>query len=75
MYKDVLECEFGDVAWLFQAVSIRHHCVHRAGLDKEGEQVDISIESIKGLVSKAVELTSKIESEVNQLIELDDSQF
>ncbi len=75
MYKDVLECEFGDIAWLFQAVSIRHHCVHRIGFDKEGERVDISIDSIKELVVKAVELTSKIESEVNGDPDSDDSPF
>jgi len=75
MYKDVLECEFGDITWLFQAVLTRHHCVHRAGLDKEGEQVEISIGSIKELVAKAVALTSEIEKKVSAVPETDACLF
>lgn len=75
MYKEVLECEFGDIAWLFQAVSTRHHCVHRAGLDKDGDQVEISIDSIKELVAKSVELTSGIEEKVSKLPDTNDFPF
>lgn len=75
MYKEVLSCEFGDIAWLFQAVSTRHHCVHRAGLDKEGNQVEISIDSIKELVAKSVELTSGIEEKVSKIPDTNDFPF
>jgi hypothetical protein len=75
MYKDVLNCEFGDIAWLFKAVATRHHCVHRAGFDKEGKQAELSIVSIKELVAKSVELTSEIEKKVSIDPEVDGSLF
>ena len=65
MYKDVLDCEFGDISWLFKAVIIRHHCVHRAGYDKENNKVDLSVDILGELVTKAKELTSLIENKVN----------
>lgn len=61
MFKDVLGCDFGEISWLFEAVLIRHHCVHRAGLDKEGKRVNISIESIKNLVERSTELVHQVE--------------
>lgn len=65
MYKDVLDCEFGDIGWLFQAVEIRHHCVHRAGFDKDGKKVELSEEMIRELVTRAKDLTSLIESKMH----------
>ena len=47
MFNDVLDCDFGDITWLFDAVTTRHHCVHRAGLDKNGNRIDISVETIQ----------------------------
>lgn len=49
MYKDVLSYDFGDIAWLFHAVKVRHDCVHRAGYDKEGKAVSVSVQSINEL--------------------------
>ncbi|MBD9630734.1 hypothetical protein [Pseudomonas sp. PDM19] len=63
MYKSVLECDFGDIDWLFKAVQLRHHCAHRAGFDKEGIKVDITPESITSLVEKSRFLVNKIELE------------
>lgn len=65
MYKDVLDCEFGDISWLFKAVIIRHHCVHRAGYDKENTRIDLSVEILRELVTKATDLTSLIENKVH----------
>lgn len=65
MYKDVLDCEFGDISWLFKAVKIRHHCVHRAGYDKENAKVELSLGILRELVIKAKDLTSLIENKVN----------
>lgn len=56
MLLDVLDYELGDVSWLFKAISIRHDCAHRAGLQLDGQQVDISEESIKLLVSNCIQL-------------------
>ncbi|WP_068329560.1 hypothetical protein [Psychrobacter sp. P2G3] len=65
MYKDVLDCEFGDISWLFKAVIIRHHCVHRAGYDKENTKIELSVEILRELVTRAQDLTSLIESKLH----------
>lgn len=62
MFRTVLGVEFGDISWLFSAISTRHHCTHRAGLDKQGKRVDITHNSIKSLVKKLESLVNKIES-------------
>jgi hypothetical protein len=64
MFRDVLGCEFGDISWLFTAVNIRHHCVHRAGLDKDGNRVNISLDSIHQLVVDSSMLVKDIEREI-----------
>ncbi|WP_299978938.1 hypothetical protein [uncultured Pseudoteredinibacter sp.] len=69
MFKEVLNSDFGDIAWLFEAVNIRHHCVHRAGLDKDGNRVDLSEDSIRDLAFKASELVHLVENSVNQTTE------
>lgn len=65
MYRDVLDCDFGDIGWLFEAVRIRHHCVHRAGFDKEGNRVDLTEDIVRDLVVKVIDLTSQIEAVLN----------
>lgn len=74
MYREVLGYDFGDISWLFEAVSIRHHCVHRAGYDKEGNKVNLSEASIRELVTKVTNLTIQIESAVNS-IPISDTDF
>ncbi len=64
MYKAVLGFDFGDISWLFKAITIRHDCAHRAGYNKEGEKINISTESIKELIGKSRELVNKIESHI-----------
>lgn len=71
MYRDVLDCEFGDIGWLFKAVTIRHHCVHRAGYDKENTRVELSVDILRELVIKAKGLTSLIEIKVNPAVMLE----
>lgn len=61
MYRDVFEYDFGDISWLFQAVLVRHHCVHRAGYDKDGNKIEVSDEVLRDLVSKSVELVEALE--------------
>lgn len=65
MYGDVLDCDFGDIGWLFKAVKIRHHCVHRAGFDKEGHKIDLTEELVRELVVKVRDLTTQIEAVLN----------
>lgn len=75
MFNDVLECDFGDISWLFDAVKTRHHCVHRAGLDKDGNRVDVSIDSIKKLVESSTMLVHEVENKVSQTPVSDDFIF
>lgn len=69
MFKDVLGCDFGDITWLFEAVNIRHHCVHRAGLDKEGSRVDLTKASIQKLALQSKKLINSVESSVSEILE------
>lgn len=62
MFKEILGCDFGDITWLFEAVKIRHHCVHRTGLDKDGKRVDLSKESIRNLAARSHELIHSVEN-------------
>ena len=62
LYSSVLEVDFGDVKWLFKAVLIRHHCVHRAGYDKDGNEVNIKKEDVITLANQSAELIHEIES-------------
>ncbi len=67
MYKSVLEIDFGDIAWLVQAVMIRHHCVHRAGYDKDGNEVDIPEEMLNTFIDQCVNLVAEIEVGLGKL--------
>ncbi|MGQ0333484.1 hypothetical protein [Halomonas elongata] len=67
MFKEVLGCDFGDISWLFEAVKIRHHCVHRAGLDKDGNRVNLSKESIRDLAHRSGNLVHTVEVRVDQV--------
>lgn len=64
MYETVLNHKFSDLSWLFKAVEIRHHCVHRAGYSKDGEKVDISVESIADLLNNVNDLAGEIDSTI-----------
>jgi hypothetical protein len=68
MFKNVLNCDFGDISWLFKAVDVRHHCVHRAGLDKDGNKVNLSKESIIDLVHRSSKLVHFIEVKVDRIL-------
>jgi len=71
MYKSVLNHEFGDITWLFDAIEVRHHCVHRAGLDIEGKKVELSAHSINELVENATLLVISVENSVNKIADTD----
>ncbi|EGR2221646.1 hypothetical protein DZF72_28965 [Vibrio parahaemolyticus] len=66
MYKSVLDCDFGNISWLFSAVKVRHDCVHRAGWDNNGNKVAITTESVKELVTNSRELVHRIEHDLQQ---------
>ncbi|WP_417703140.1 hypothetical protein [Rheinheimera aquimaris] len=67
MFKEVLSCDFGDISWLFHAVKVRHDCVHRAGYDKDGKAVSVSVQSINELIELCFSLASRIDEHVQQM--------
>lgn len=71
MFKNVLGCDFGDISWLIDAVSVRHHCVHRAGLDKDGKRVDLSKDSIRSLAKRTSDLVNIVEASINKFLPSD----
>lgn len=67
MYANVLGYDFGDIAWLFNAVRLRHDCAHRAGCDKEGNPVSVSVASVNELVAQCRHLSESIDAHVQEI--------
>lgn len=67
MFHSVLGIDFGDIEWIIRAVEVRHHCVHRAGYDKDGKEVTLTTQSIEELILKAVSLIQEIENSLPTL--------
>jgi hypothetical protein len=67
MYKSVLDIDFGDISWLFKAVLLRHDCVHRNGVDKNGKHTGIGQEEIETLVRQCVVLIARLDKEVAEM--------
>lgn len=67
MYKSVLRHDLGDISWLFKAVSKRHDCVHRAGYDKDGNQLTFVEGEIKALIQNVRALCTSIMVTVTEL--------
>ena len=66
LYSSVLEIKFGNVKWLYKAIELRHHCVHRAGYDKDGNEVDIDKSDIETLINQCSKLVHFIETEIQK---------
>lgn len=65
MYKDVFDIDFGNnLKWLFEAVKLRHDCVHRAGYDKDGKAIDLDKEKIENLILECKNLVNMIETQI-----------
>ena len=67
MFKSVLDHDFGDIGWFGKAVSIRHDCVHRAGITKERESINIKDEEISELIDNAKNLVESLEITISNL--------
>ena len=67
MYTKVLSYDFGEIAWLFKAIITRHDCVHRAGYDKEGNAVPVSIESVNELIKSCRNLAEAVDAHVQKI--------
>jgi|SRR5690554_171827 len=68
MFKDVLGIEFLEIPWLFQAVQIRHDCVHRNGLDKDGNRHEITKTQIMDLARSSADFVSLVDQELRCLV-------
>ena len=64
MYRDVLDIDFNNISWLFTAVSLRHDCVHRNGVDKNGIRREISMNSVLSLVHRSSSFVSDIDQQL-----------
>lgn len=64
LYLSVLDIDFGDVKWLFQAILVHHHCVHRAGYDKDGNDIGLKKEDVVVLTDQSITLIHEIESQL-----------
>ena len=49
---------------------MRHHCVHRAGYDKDGKEVEVSKGTILELLDKIDTIAGQVESTVDSLKDL-----
>lgn len=68
MYKNVLDINFGDdIKWLFEAVMLRHDCVHRAGYNKDGNEIELNKEQLEELIIKCKNLVEDIEAKLLQI--------
>ncbi|EGR3304377.1 hypothetical protein K5B43_004647 [Vibrio parahaemolyticus] len=65
MYSAILNYQMEELGWLFKAVEVRHHCVHRAGYDKDGSPVSITKDALIELVNRCDELCLSIDKHLN----------
>jgi hypothetical protein len=75
MYRSVLGHDLGDIGWLFLAVAKRHDCVHRAGYDKDGNQLTFSEGEVETLIQNVLILCQAIMVTVNKLEEEPSTPF
>jgi hypothetical protein len=67
MYRDVFKIDFGDIGWLVKAVRVRHDCVHRAGYDKDGNDVNLSADDVLALTAECEKLVHKVDTAIAAL--------
>lgn len=67
MFDSVLDHKFGDLGWFGKAVSIRHDCVHRAGITKEGEIFNISNKQINELIANGKAMVDQLQTTIDHL--------
>lgn len=67
MFDSVLDHKFGDIGWFGRAVSKRHDCVHRAGITKDGEIVNISNKEINELIVNGKAMVYQLQNTIDNL--------
>lgn len=70
MYKAVLEIGFpSGMADVFKAILVRHDLVHRNGITKEGQAIDLSTLDVDSLLTAVETLVGTLDGQVQSLIE------
>lgn len=67
MYLSVLEHDFGDLKWLHMAIQKRHHCAHRAGYDKDGKPIEVTVKEIDDLIFSIQEMAKSVMQSVENV--------
>lgn len=67
MFKAVLNHDFGDIGWFGKAVSIRHDCVHRAGMTKQGEPVSLENVEVLELIQNCKKLAIELQKTLSKI--------
>lgn len=68
MYSAVLSFDFDNINWLYKAIQKRHDCVHRAGYDKDGNAISVSVDDINELMGNCQKLAQAVDDHVQQLV-------
>lgn len=64
IYHDALGVDLGEIGELCKAVVVRHHIVHRNGVDLEGNPCDIGKQSVQELQTKVQHLINRVNLEL-----------
>lgn len=67
MYENVFDFDFGDIKWLFRAIKLRHDCVHRAGVSKDGKEIIVTSAGVKDLAEKCRLLATQIDLHISEM--------
>jgi hypothetical protein len=68
MYSATLGVKFpDDIVELLRAISTRHDIVHRNGKTKDGEEILVSEEQIKGLIGRAERFVQHIDRQISAI--------
>lgn len=66
MYETTLDVSFpSNLGPIFQAINIRHDLVHRNGRDKNGVQIELSIEDVETLIKNASSFINHINEQLD----------
>jgi hypothetical protein len=67
MYRGTLGVAFPEAGALFRAVLVRHDIVHRNGRTKSGDEIVITPEDVRTLISAVEEFVQDIDEQVSEL--------
>lgn len=66
IYNAVLDVDLGDIGYLMKAIQVRHHIVHRNGIDKDGNICDINKEQVTELAARVAKFIGNIDKQLQE---------